>query len=101
MGPVTAPPTNQSTPSRGRGKAPLVLAMLVVGLVIGAMIKSGGNASLVSLSSKIEIIGTLWINAIRMTVIPLVAALTIASVATSGDAASLGRTGGYAVLTFA
>jgi Na+/H+-dicarboxylate symporter len=79
----------------------LVLAMLVIGLVIGALIKSGANATLVAGAGKIELVGTLWINAIRMTVIPLVAALTIASVATSGDAATLGRLGGYAVATFA
>jgi Na+/H+-dicarboxylate symporter len=78
-----------------------VLAMLVIGLVIGALIKSGANATLVAGAGKIELVGTLWINAIRMTVIPLVAALTIASVATSGDAATLGRLGGYAVATFA
>jgi proton glutamate symport protein len=100
MGPVTTPPSTQSTAPKPRSAAPLVLAMLVVGLVIGALIKSGANPTLIAGAGKIEIIGTLWINAIRMTVIPLVAALTIASVATSGDAASLGKLGGYAVLTF-
>jgi proton glutamate symport protein len=75
--------------------------MLVVGLVIGSFLKTGGDATFIGAAGKIEIIGTLWINAIRMTVIPLVAALTIASVATSGDAATLGRLGGYAVATFA
>lgn len=48
----------------------------------------------------IGVVGTLWINAIRMTVIPLVAALTIASVATIGDAKDVGRIGGAAVLVF-
>jgi proton glutamate symport protein len=107
MGPVTQPPSNQSAEPRAQGaangkrsQAPLVLAMLVAGLVIGAFIKSGANADLIGAAGKVEIIGTLWINAIRMTVIPLVAALTIASVASSGDAASLGKLGGYAVLTF-
>jgi proton glutamate symport protein len=101
MGSVTAPPTVQSTAPRTQSAALLVLAMLVVGLVIGALIKSGANPTLIGVSGKVEVLGTLWINAIRMTVIPLVAALTIASVATSGDAASLGRLGGYAVATFA
>jgi Na+/H+-dicarboxylate symporter len=42
----------------------------------------------------------LWINAIRMTVIPLVAALTVVSVATIGDAKHVGRLGAFAVLVF-
>jgi proton glutamate symport protein len=96
MGSVTSPPTGKKTPLA----APLVLAMLVAGLAIGAFIKSGANPDIIAAAGKFELIGTVWINAIRMTVVPLVAALTIASVATSGDAASLGRTGGYAVLTF-
>jgi proton glutamate symport protein len=96
MGSVTSPPTEKKAPLA----APLVLAMLVAGLAVGAFIKSGANPDIIAAAGKFELIGTVWINAIRMTVIPLVAALTIASVATSGDAASLGRTGGYAVLTF-
>jgi proton glutamate symport protein len=108
MGSVTSPPSvqttghgPQATGARQRSPAWVVLAMLVAGLAIGAFIKSGANPDIIAAAGKFELIGTVWINAIRMTVVPLVAALTIASVATSGDAASLGRTGGYAVLTFA
>lgn len=45
-------------------------------------------------------IGTAWINAIRMTVIPLVAALTISSVASASDAGLIGRIGGRALVMF-
>lgn len=45
-------------------------------------------------------IGTAWINAIRMTVIPLVAALAITSVASASDSGLLGRIGGRALVIF-
>lgn len=77
-----------------------VLLALIAGLAIGAAVQASGVASLTSGAKSVELIGTVWINAIRMTVIPLVAALTIASVATSGDAAKLGKIGGYAVVVF-
>lgn len=83
-----------------RRPAVTVLVALVVGLAAGAAIQAYGADPLAGAAGKVELVGTLWINAIRMTVIPLVAALTVASVATSGDAAKLGRLGGYAVLIF-
>jgi len=79
--------------------AVLVLASLVTGLIIGGFLRSAGP-DVATGAARIEIIGTIWINAIRMTVIPLVAALTIAAVASSGDAAKLGRLGGYAAFVF-
>ena len=88
------------TPSRSR-QALLVLAALVVGIAIGAAVQASGSAAFARMVGSVEIIGTIWINAIRMTVIPLVAALTIASVARSGDAATLGKLGVYAVAVFA
>jgi proton glutamate symport protein len=72
----------------------------VAGLAVGAAIHGSKSAVLTQAAESVAIVGTIWINAIRMTVIPLVAALTIAAVATSGDAAKLGRLGGYALLTF-
>jgi len=45
-------------------------------------------------------IGTLWINAIRMTIIPLVVALLITGVAGAADLRAIGRIGGKSLLTF-
>ena len=98
--PTLAQPSPKRSPDRRPGAALLVLVTLVAGIAIGVLIKSSGSAALFGAVPGIEIIGTVWINAIRMTVIPLVATLTIASVATSGDAAKLGRLGGYAVIVF-
>jgi Na+/H+-dicarboxylate symporter len=80
--------------------AVVVLVALGVGIALGAAAQASGNAAALRLATAIEPVGTIWINAIRMTVIPLVAALTIASVASAGEAGTLGRLGGYAVLVF-
>lgn len=96
--PIDSPrtPTSGRTPSA----AVMVLLALIVGVAVGALIQGTGSGTMLTGAKNFEIIGTIWINAIRMTVIPLVATLTIASVATSGDAAKLGRIGGYAVIVF-
>ena len=49
----------------------------------------------------IEPLGTLWVNAIRMTVVPLVVAVLITGVVTGLGSRSLGRLGGRALVTFA
>ncbi len=93
---VSGQPASRSTTR----DAVVILAALVVGLAIGAIIQASATAGFVAAAKNVEMIGTLWINAIRMTVIPLVATLTIASVATSGEAGKVGRLGGYAVAVF-
>lgn len=45
-------------------------------------------------------IGTLWVNAIRMTVVPLVIALIITGVASAADVRAIGRLGGRTLLVF-
>ena len=95
------PAETAKTAKRGTSSAAVsVLLALVAGIAIGAVIQSSAAPGFVRAAGNIEMIGTLWINAIRMTVIPLVAALTIASVATSGEAARVGRIGAYAVAVF-
>ena len=77
-----------------------MLLALVAGIVVGAVVRANGSDALINGVGFFDIIGTLWINAIRMTVIPLVAALTIVAVAQSGDARQLGRLGAYAIGVF-
>ncbi len=93
---MAAPPES----SRSRNGALLVFTAMVVGLGIGAAIQSSGAPALVRAAAGVEVVGTIWINAIRMTVIPLVAALTLVAAATSGDAAKIGKLGGRAVMVF-
>jgi len=77
-----------------------VLLALAAGLAGGIAIALSGNASLLKAADAIVPVGTLWINAIRMTVIPLVIALLITGLAGAADLKSVGRLGGRTLLTF-
>jgi proton glutamate symport protein len=68
-------------------KALIVLAALIAGLLLGAQI---GDASAFAKQAA-DIIGTLWLNALRMTVIPLVVALLIVGIVQTAAAAKAGR----------
>jgi Na+/H+-dicarboxylate symporter len=77
-----------------------VLLALVLGLAAGIAISSSGNARLVGMVGWIEPIGTLWINAIRMTVIPLVVGAIIVGVGSTPELKTVGSLGGRAVASF-
>lgn len=77
-----------------------VLLALIVGLGGGIALDSLGVAWLAALVPVADTVGTLWTNSIRMTVIPLVAALTVASVAGTGASAELSRAMGRAIVVF-
>jgi Na+/H+-dicarboxylate symporter len=76
-----------------------VLTGLIAGLAVGIGISRLAEPTLLAIPSAIEPVGTLWINAIRMTVIPLVVSLLISRIA-SETPASVGRIGGRALLLF-
>jgi proton glutamate symport protein len=77
-----------------------VLVALVAGLAGGAAIAASGNPSLLAAADWLTPIGTIWVNAIRMTVIPLVVSLVITGVAGATDLRSIGRLGTRTFLTF-
>ncbi|HYS54275.1 MAG TPA: dicarboxylate/amino acid:cation symporter [Thermoanaerobaculia bacterium] len=77
-----------------------VLLTLAVAIAIGTAIAASGNAALVRAADSIAPIGTLWVNAIRMTVIPLVVSLLITGIASATDVRSIGRLGGRTLLVF-
>ncbi len=74
------------------------LLALVAGLLVGIMLDLTGSTVLLRLANLVEPLGTLWVNAIRMTVIPLVISLVIVGVAGLAYRQSLGQLG---VRTFA
>ena len=51
------------------------------------------------LTQSADLIGTWWLNALRMTVIPLVVALLVTGIVQTADAASSGRTATRSVVT--
>lgn len=77
-----------------------VLLGLVLGLAAGLALSAAGGSVLTRAAAVVEPVGTLWVNAIRMTVIPLVVSSLIAGVASTRDARVLGRVGGGALALF-
>lgn len=87
------------TEGSGTGfRAYWALAALLVGLGLGTM--SGNLAENVrgDLLGVASFVGTLWLNALKMTVIPLVVALLVVGIAKSAEAALGGRIAGRSVL---
>src|SRR2546423_318301 len=76
------------------------LIALVAGLLAGAALASSGTSSLERIIAILEPVGTLWINAVRMTIVPLVMSMLIVAVGSSESLRSMGRLGGAALLFF-
>lgn len=78
----------------------IILSALIVGMLLGIGVEmvsvEAGTASL----PYIEPIGTLWLNALKMTIVPLVVALLVTGITATADAARAGRLAGRAVITF-
>jgi Na+/H+-dicarboxylate symporter len=68
-----------------------VLAALALGIVAGAWIDHAGGPGLHRAAAIVEGVGTLWLNALRMTVGPLVFSMLVAAVASVSDAMATGR----------
>ena len=77
-----------------------VLLALVVAIALGLLIAASNDARLIGLADQLVPIGTLWVNAIRMTVIPLVVSLLVTGVASTTDVAAIGRLGARTVIVF-
>ncbi len=77
-----------------------VLLALVAAIVLGVFFAATGNTPLIRAADAIAPIGALWVNAIRMTVIPLVVSLLITGVASVADIRAIGRLGGRTLLVF-
>ena len=76
------------------------LVSLLAGLATGVLISSTSSTALHTFASLVEPIGTVWVNAIRMTVIPLIVSLLIATIAEEKDMGAVGHLGARAVAVF-
>ena len=77
-----------------------VLLALIAAIILGVVIAALHDASLIRAADAIAPIGTLWVNGIRMTVIPLVVSLLITGVASVSDVRSIGWLGGRTLIIF-
>src|SRR5688572_17943616 len=75
---------------------------VLLGLVAGLVVGFAANAfpSLRAAVPWIEPLGSIFINAIRMTVVPLVVASLVVGVAGASDARAIGRVGWRALTLF-
>jgi proton glutamate symport protein len=76
-------------------KAWIILAALIAGLFLGAAVGDGAPL----LADAADVVGTIWLNGLRMTVIPLVVALLITGIVRTADAASAGKTATRSAIT--
>ena len=77
-----------------------VLTGLVLGLLVGAWVHSSGDATLQGAANIVKALGGLWLNALQMTVVPLVFSLVVTGIASVADAVSTGKLAARAVMVF-
>jgi len=77
-----------------------VLLALVLGGALGLALAGATSPGAATTLAVLQPVGTLFVNAIRMTVIPLVMASLVVGVAAAPDAKSVGRLGARALLLF-
>jgi len=73
------------------------LIALVVGLALGAAAAGSTEGWRANVLDVANFVGALWLNALKMTVIPLVVTLLVVGIAKSREAASAGKIAGRAV----
>jgi Na+/H+-dicarboxylate symporter len=78
-----------------------VMLGLCAGLLFGAIASLSGSPALTTIITALEPAGTVFVNAIRMTVIPLVVASLVAGVTSMSDTRALTRVGVRGLALFA
>lgn len=68
-----------------------VIAALAAGVVVGALAQEADAPWLTGALGVVESLGQVWLNALRMTVIPLVFSLLVTGIVSIADAAATGR----------
>lgn len=77
-----------------------VLLALLAGLLVGAAIAALDAPVLRSIAAVIEPVGTLWVRALQMTLIPLVLSLLVTGILATVDTGVTGRLGATALGVF-
>jgi len=77
-----------------------ILLALVVGLTLGILAAASGGSWVEGSIAAAEPVGGMWLNALRMTIVPLVVSLLIVGIAESAEAARASRLAGRAMIIF-
>ena len=83
-----------------RSPATRAMVGLSLGLITGGVIAWSGSRAGQAFAAFVTPVGTIWVNALRMTVVPLVASLLIATLASGQGVRSFGRLGRRALAIF-
>jgi len=81
-------------------QATRILGTLAVGLLLGIFSARYGAAWVENVIAVAEPIGALWLDALRMTIVPLIVSLLVTGIATSAEAVRASRLAFRAVLLF-
>jgi Na+/H+-dicarboxylate symporter len=74
-----------------------ILLALVAGLVLGVLLASFAAGAVPGVLLIAEPVGTAWLNALQMTIVPLVVSLLITGIAATAEAVRAGRTAARAM----
>ena len=77
-----------------------ILTGLLLGSIAGLMISRSNSALFVNLPGLLAPLGSLWVNAIRMTIMPLLMALVVVAIAGQGRSGRLLAIGGKTLSLF-
>jgi proton glutamate symport protein len=77
-----------------------ILFALIVGIAAGIALAAWRPDAAVAGTAVAQPIGTMWLNALRMTIVPLVVALLVTGVAATASAARASRLAGRAIVVF-
>ncbi len=77
-----------------------ILLGLALGALVGLSLAEWGAGVAVRVAYAVQPVGTLWLHALQMTVVPLVLALVVVGVNTAADAAASGRIARRAIVVF-
>ena len=77
-----------------------VVLGLVAGLAVGALLGAVDVPALNRIVPTLEPIGALWLNGLRMTIIPLIVSMLITGIASAAETAATGRIAARAMILF-
>ena len=81
-------------------QATRILLSLVAGLIAGIALAAWAPAAVVPVTRVAEPVGTAWLNALQMTIVPLVVSLLVTGIAATAQAARAGRLAGRAIALY-
>jgi proton glutamate symport protein len=77
-----------------------IFLSLLIGLALGVLAAANAPQGALTVAEWVQPLGTMWLHALQMTIVPLVVSLLITGIAASAEAAKASRLAGRAFVTF-